>query len=37
MIDICLGDFHVLGEIAYRLRAETSPGDSTSCELSARN
>lgn len=37
MIDIYLGDFHVLGEIAYRLRAETSPGDSTSCELSARN
>ena len=37
MIDIYLGDFHVLGEIAYRLRAETSPRDSTSCELSARN
>ena len=34
---IYLGDFHVLGEIAYRLKAETSPRDSTSCELSARN
>ena len=37
MIDIYLGDLQVFGEIAYRLRAETSPRDSTSCELSARN